>query len=294
MADHEAVPSATSQAPVTSPDDTIQGDTKDAGLDPVEAVRLLRAKDAERDALIERYGRAGVVEQEMAAQLAVLRPLARPELFPIAYRRAMYAIEVLDRNGARHVTMPRLGPLLPLATLVVGLLTKFIVRSQQRRLIGDMGRLFSRREAIAEPMTIEHQHLRRARFHVTMLEPGYRGAQVGLPAFLAGGAILTALTSGIETVALQAFNTQHVGVIVFTALGLLLLGASWCALRAAGIARRRIRMATDEAMAELWTVIGSCGKPPRDQSFMLALVAIGLAVLSSLAVPFLLYVIVGL
>src|SRR5687767_7240518 len=81
-----------------------------------EAVRILRATESERDALIERYGLVGKIEREIAAELAAFRPLADPDGFPEAHRRAMYAIEVLDRNGARPAAIPRVGPLTPVAS----------------------------------------------------------------------------------------------------------------------------------------------------------------------------------
>lgn len=258
-----------------------------------EAVRILRATEAERDALIERYGVVGKVEREIADELAAFRPLADPDGFPEAHRRAMYAIEVLDRNGARPAAIPRVGPLTPIASFVVGLVARWIVRGHQARLIGDMRHLYSRREAISEPMSLEHQLLRRARFHATLVEQGYRGNPVGLPAFVVGGAVLTSVASGLEVAALTAFGSQAGGVIALFSIGAVLLGASWCALRAAGVARRRIRMTSDASMVRLWSVIGACGRPPRDQSFLFAIVAIVLAALSVLVVPFVIYVVFG-
>jgi hypothetical protein len=270
------------------------GDTAGKLIDRNSAMRMLRGSDDERDELIERYGLVGRVELEIADELTAFRPLAAPEQFAELHRRALYSIEVLDRNGARQVATPHLGPLGAPAGLVIGLITRWVVRGHQAKLVRHMRRLCERREAISDPSTADHALLRRARFHTAMVEEGYHGNPVGVPAFLVGGALISGVGSGAQTVISSAFGSRYVGFSLTAVIGALLLALSWCALYAAGVARRRIRMTVDAPMRRLWQAVGSCGRPPKDQSFMFAIIAIALAAAAAAAIPLLLYFGVGL
>ena len=59
------------------------------------------------------------------------------------------------------------------------------------------------------------------------------------------------------------------------------------ALRASrrGVARRRIRLSTDQPMRALWDTIGAAGKPPKDESYNFAVYAIILIVLAWIVIP---------
>ena len=61
------------------------------------------------------------------------------------------------------------------------------------------------------------------------------------------------------------------------------LGGSWVILRGAAMASRRIRRSARPAL--LWTAVGNCGAPPRDQSRKFALIGITLTVGAWLIVP---------
>ena len=63
------------------------------------------------------------------------------------------------------------------------------------------------------------------------------------------------------------------------------LGGSWVILRGAAMASRRIRRSARPALALLWTAVGNCGAPPRDQSRKFALIGITLTVGAWLIVP---------
>lgn len=275
--------------------DDVAADEDVAGklIDANSALRMLRAGEDERDALIERYGLEGRVELEIADELAAFRPLADPDHFAELHRRALYSIEVLDRNGARQVTTPRLGPLTGPAAFIIGLVTRWVVRGHQAKLVRNIRRMCERREAISEPSSADHALLRRARFHTAMVEEGYHGNPVGLPAFLVGGALLSGVASGAQSLISTAFGSRHVGLSVSTVTGVILLALSWCALYSAGVARRRIRMTTDGPMRRLWDAVGSYGRPPKDQSFLFAIVAIVLAAVSTLAIPLVFYFLIG-
>ena len=263
-------------------------------VDPAEAVRLLLAKDTDRGAMIERYSHTGNAERDIAAELEMIVPLAQPELFVEAHRSTLYAIEVLDRNGGRPPTLPRLGPLRPLASIIVGLLTRWIANGHQRRLITAMRRLYERREAMTAPGSPEHSMLMRARLQTSRLEGDYRGASAALPAFIVGGAAFSTMTGVAERI-FFGISSSVVWRIVFGVLLVsIMFGLGWSVLRAAAVARRRIRMTTDAPSELLWAVIGSCGKPPRDQSYAFAAVAMAITMISWLAVPAVIYLIFGL
>jgi hypothetical protein len=274
-------------------DDVVGEAPAEVIIAPTDALRIMRANKGEQHRLIERFGGTGAPERDIELELASNAPLARPELFEAAHRRAMYAIEVLDRNGARGAKMPRLGPLKPVAGALVSIVTRWIVRGHQNSIIGRVSRLYARREVITVPGSPEFMMLRRARMQARLVEEGYSSNNpAGLPAFLVGGALVSTLASsalsGIESV----FNTTH-GGLVLAGIAMVILGSiSWVALFSAGVARRRIRMTTDAPINELWLAIGHCGRPPRDRSLGFAIYAIVMSVVAWIAVPLVFYLVV--
>ncbi len=56
-------------------------------------------------------------------------------------------------------------------------------------------------------------------------------------------------------------------------------------MRGSAVARRRIHLTLDGPIAALWQTIGRCGKPPKDPSKVLALIAIILAALPWVLIP---------
>ena len=83
-----------------------------------------------------------------------------------------------------------------------------------------------------------------------------------MPAFLVGGAALSAVASFLQ-------NVMRSGTGRVLLLGLVLLitvGAFWCILTAAAVTRRRTRLVLDAPLQELWTAVGSAGRRPRDAS----------------------------
>lgn len=263
------------------------GQQDDEFLDRIDALRVLRASTPEeRGRLLEEIGGPGKVEQEIVSQLSKVRPLWQPRRFAEAHRMAMRSLEVLDRNGVRGAPMPKyLGPLKPVVGGVVQLVTRWIVRDYQNSLATNVRKLYERREANSEWGSEDHMLLRRARINAVQVEHGLRSNPIGVPGFLLGGAVLSGLFSvigeGLSTVVESSSGRISLGAIV----GALMLGLSWVALYAASIARRRIRLTTDQPIKVLYDVIGAAGDPPRDQSYLFALVAIVLLVLAALAIP---------
>jgi hypothetical protein len=264
-------------------------DASDDGdlLDRIDALRVLRADTAEeKGRLLEEIGGPGKVEQDIVDQLSKVRPLWQPSRFGQAHRMAMRSLEVLDRNGVRKAEMPRLlGPLRPIVAYFVQLVTRWIVRDYQNSLAGNIRKLYERREANSEWGSPEHVMLRRARINAVQVEQGLRSNPIGVPAFLLGGAALSGLFSVIGKGLSTAIENRTGRIVLGVVLGLVMLGLSWVAIYAASVARRRIRLTTQQPVQALYDAIGAAGDPPRDQSYALAIVAIVLLLLTALAIP---------
>ena len=260
--------------------------TADLLLDQIDALRVLRAdSDEEKGLLLEQIGGRGVVEQEMVSQMSRGSVLAHVDRFEEAHHITMHGIEVLDRNGPRPATMPRIGPLKPVAQWLVQQATRFIIKSYLNRLVGRICGTYERREAACDWGSREHSMLRRARLDARRVQTGMGGKALGLPTFLLGGAFLSAVASGLRTLVDSALNQTWGVITLATVLTLVLIGLSWAALFSAGVARRRIRLSTDQPVRALWETLGAAGRPPRDDSFNFAVYAIVLLVLSWIVVP---------
>ncbi len=256
-------------------------------FDRIDALRVLRASSPEeKGRLLEEIGGPGKVEQEIVNELSKIKPLWQPAKFGEAHRMAIRSLEVLDRNGVRSAPMPRLfGPLRPVVGLLVQLVTRWIVRGYQNNLGSDIRKLYERREANSVWGSEEHVILRRARINAVQVEQGLKSNPVGVPAFLLGGAVLSGLFSAIGRGTTRAVASPEGRTALGVVLAVILLGLSWIAIYGASIARRRIRLTTDQPMMALWNVIGAAGHPRRDHSYQFALIAIILMALAVLAIP---------
>jgi hypothetical protein len=261
-------------------------------LDRIDALKVLRADTPEeKGALLERIAGRGKPEQDIIRELSKVRPLWRPDRFEEAHRLAMRSLEVLDRNGARAPKLPRLGPLTPVAGYVVEQMTRWIVKGHQNTLVTRIRKLYERREANSAWDTMEHHMLRRARIDAQRVEPGYKGNPLGLPTFLLGGAVLSTAVSGLQRLVRWAFGGK-LGILIFAAaFGVVFFGLAWAALYSAGVARRRIRLCTDQPMKALWETVGACGRPPSDSSYDFAVFAIILLALAWVLIPLALYLV---
>ncbi|CAB4718776.1 unannotated protein [freshwater metagenome] len=255
-------------------------------LDQIDALRVLRANnDEEKGLLLEQIGGKGIVEQEMVSQMSAIRPLHHPDRFEEAHRMMMRGIEVLDRNGPRPAKVPNIGPLRPIAQWLVQQVTRWIVKSHLNRLTGRICGLYEKREANSDWGNREHAMLRRARLDARRVQANSSGNALGLPTFLLGGAALTSVASGLQSLARTAMDST-LGISILGFIAVFVLGAlSWVALFSAGVARRRIRLSTDQPMKALWETIGAAGKPPRDESYNFAVYAIILLVLAWIVIP---------
>ncbi len=255
-------------------------------VDQIDALRVLRADtDEEKGRLLEQIGGKGIVEQEMVSQMSAIRPLHHPDRFEEAHRIMMRGIEVLDRNGPRPAKVPNVGPLRPIAQWLVQQVTRWIVKSHLNRLTARICGLYEKREANSDWGTREHAMLRRARLDARRVQANSSGNALGLPTFLLGGAALTSVGSGLQSLARTAMDST-LGISILGFIAVFVLGAlSWVALYSAGVARRRIRLSTDQPMRALWETIGAAGKPPRDESYNFAVYAIVLLVLAWIVIP---------
>lgn len=255
-------------------------------VDQIDALRVLRADtDEEKGRLLEQIGGKGLVEQEMVSQMSAIKPLHHPDRFEEAHRMMMRGIEVLDRNGPRPATVPNVGPLRPIAQWLVQQVTRWIVKSHLNRLTARICGLYEKREANSDWGTRDHAMLRRARLDARRVQANSTGNALGLPTFLLGGAALTSIASGLQSLTRSAMDST-LGVSILGFIAVFVLGAlSWVALYSAGVARRRIRLSTDQPMKALWETIGAAGKPPRDESYNFAVYAIILLVLAWIVIP---------
>jgi len=254
--------------------------------DRLDTLKLIRTDDEQRaDAMLEQFGAKGRVESEMLDQLSARAPLRYPDRFEEAHRTVMRALEVFDRNAARPPSNLHVGPLEPVASYVVQLLIRIIVRDHQKTVVNQIRQLYARRWANSAKGSPEFGMLRLARLEMDRIAPDYQRKSVGLPTFLVGGAALSGLASLFQQVLVAAAHNRVLLLVVAGVFVALALGGFWCILRAAAIARRRVRIALDQPLRALWETIGAAGHPPRDQSRQFAIIAVVLLVLAWVVVP---------
>jgi hypothetical protein len=290
----DATPAAAGVPKPLHGDHPVEQRLDDLLLDRIDALRVLRADTPEeKGAILEQIAGRGKPEQDIVKELAKVRSLWRPDRFEEAHRMAMRSLEVLDRNGVRPPQLPRLGILKPVASYVVQQMTRWIVKGYQNRLVTRLRRLYERREANSEWGSREHVMLRRARINAVQVEQGFKGDQLGLPTFLLGGAILSSIVSALRAIVELAIS-GIVGVVVFAiVLAVVFASLAWAALYAAGVARRRIRLSTEQPMKALFETIGACGNPPKDDSYNFAAYAIVLLVLAWILIPAALWIVIS-
>ena len=161
------------------------------------------------------------------------------------------ALESLARHGYRGTTAGRrLGPLQPVARWGVQLIARYLVVSHIRDVSTTMRNLYALREIQALPGSDERRELRRARMDGERLVDALKRNSIGVPTFLVGGAAVSIFASVGRASGLLA--DERWALLVGVAGTLIALAASWMILRAAALASRRIRLATDVRS-------GSCG-----------------------------------
>ena len=252
-----------------------------------ETLERFRAltNSGEADVLLDELGAHGPVDEAIVSELSSVHPLAHPEKFPEAHSLALHSLEVLERNGARVTKMPRVGPLKPIASWAVQLVTRFIVRSYQGEVIDAITRLYARRLAWCPPGYPHRMMLLRARIDSERAVPAFKSKAVGLPTFLVGGAVVSSFASGVRGLASVLLGSQVTGGVGVIVLFAVFAGLAWAIVKGAATARRRIRLTTDKPLKALYETIGACGKPPQDNARNFALIGIILTGLGWLIIP---------
>ena len=214
------------------------------------------------DAALERLVRGDSIEDQIADELAMAKPLAGPSAFPACHRTLARSLEVYDRNRQRAPLRLPAGVLRPVLQPVVGALSSTIAHAYQRRLLSDVRRLYVMREANSVVGSREHRMLTTARRQVDQMSTDLGGRGFAVPAFLAGGAALSAATSWVwELLQNRPGRLAMLALILIVAMA-----AFWCILMAASVTRRRTRLILDRAVTDLWECIGGAGEPPHDPS----------------------------
>ena len=253
-------------------------------------LRILREDDPEaRGRMLEEIGVRGKAEEDIVSQMADRKPLWRPDRFEEAHRMAMRSLEVLDRNGVRQTSVPRLGPLTPLAKWSTQQVTRFVVKNHQNTVIDRIRKLYERREANCAWESQDRRLLRRARYDASRVEMGYKGKAIGIPAFLLGGAVLSGAFSAVQRALRSALENKLLTIFFGLVVVGIFVGAAWSAIYGAAVARRRIRLALDQPLKALYETIGACGPPPQDQSTNFAIYAIALFLVAWIVTPAVIY-----
>jgi hypothetical protein len=254
---------------------------------PLERLQLLGSDDEAIAAFLDQIDVRGPRDREMLRELARSSPLARPERFDRDHRRVLVALESLRRHGHHGAGAgARLGPLRTPVRYLVELVARYVVVSYSKSVALNLRNLYWLREMQSPSGSDELELLRPARMDAQAIVEITRGREIGIPAFVIGGLLIPAglslwrLASGTVREWWIALVVGAVSVVV----GVLI---SWIVLRGAALASRRIRLSVRQPLAELWTDLGSCGSPPRDQSRRFAIVAISLTLGVWIALPLL-------
>jgi hypothetical protein len=271
------------EAAVGLPD--IDVDPLDEFREKLNAFRVFSSNDQEAaDKLFESLGGQGKVEQEMLLQLGAWKPIDNPDHFEDAHHVMMRALEVLYRNGHRQAPL-RLSFLTPVAQYFVQLVTRYIVRDYIQNVVKSIENLYLRRWTSTPKNTPEAFMLRRAWFQVEKVSPNYEGKSLGLPTAVAGGAFASSLTGLFSKVGGHSAQNRWIFLALAVIVYALLFALGYGVIKGAAIARRRIKMALDQPLHNLWTVVGAAGNPPKDQSATLAMWALIVMGITAVVVP---------
>jgi hypothetical protein len=168
----------------------------------------------------------------------------------------------------------RLGPLRHLLRWLVQLVARYIVVSYLRQVSTDMRNLYWLRELQLPLDAPEREMLGRARLQAEGLREIFRRRTVGGPSFVLGGLLVPVVVSLARLADGFAFSSWWIAAIVGLVGALVAVGISWIVLRGTAMASRRIRHTLREPLRTLWTTIGGCRAPARDQSRSFAVAAI--------------------
>jgi hypothetical protein len=254
--------------------------------DPIERLRLIGDDENAVASYLDTLEVRGPRERELLRELARARPLAEPELFPVAHRRAVAALESLARHGYHSTGAGRrLGPLRPVVSFLVELVARYLVVSHLRQVSTDLRNLYWAREMQSQPFTEVRRELRRARMDAEGLLVILERRTIGLPSFVFGGVLISGVATAWRGAAGFAFGSWLAALVSGLVTALVVVGAAWLILRGAALASRRIRVSTQGPLERIWETIGHCGRPPKDQSAKFATIAIALTIAAWIVLP---------
>lgn len=253
---------------------------------PLERLALLGEDDEAIATFLDELDVRSPRDRELLRELARSAPLARPERFESDHRRAVASIESLRRHGFQGSRAARaLGPLKAVPRWGIELVARYIVLSHVRSLVVNMRNLYLFREMESEGGSAELKSLRGARLDAEALVEIMQTRALGVPAFVIGGLLLPVGATLYRLTTGYALH-QWQNAVIFGLIGTLVgVAISWVVLRGTAMASRRIRLATRDPMRALWTTVGNCGNPPRDQSRSFAVIAISLTVATWIILP---------
>jgi hypothetical protein len=251
----------------------------------LDRIQLVDEDDDQVASFLDTLDLRGPQEREMLTELARKAPLARPDAFPAAHRRAVASLETLGRHGYRSAALPRWLKPRFFGRFVVELVARYVVVSHLRRVSIDMRNVYWLRTMQAAAGTDERSLLYRARSEAEGLVVVFKRREIGLPSFVIGGILVPIVLALVRLIQGLDLGSWWVATITLVAGGLVVWLISAIILRGAAMASRRIRLATTAPLAALWEVLGSAGQPPRDQSRKFAVIAIMLTTLAWVVVP---------
>jgi len=257
-------------------------DDVDAWLDRVQ---IVDESDDEVARFLDTLDLHGPQEREMLEELTRKQPLAKPDDFPAAHRRAVASLETLGRHGYHSAVIPRWLKPAFFGRFVVELVARYVVVSYLRRVSTDMRNLYWLR-AIQTPVGAQERTvLRRARIEADGLMIVFKRRELGLPSFVVGGILIPIVLALVRLIQGLSLSEWWASVLVAVVGALVVLLVSTVVLRGAAMASRRIRLATRAPLYALWDAVGGAGQPPHDQSRKFAIVAIVVTTLTWFVVP---------
>ena len=258
---------------------------------PLERLELLAGDDAAISDFLDELEVRGPREREMLTELARTTTLADPDSFFAAHTRVIGALESLSRHGyAGTSAADHLGPLRHPVRYLIQLIARYIVVSYLRRTATSMRNLYWLRELESPGNSRELKLLRPARMDAQALETVFAGRAIGVPAFVIGGVLIPVTVSMWNISSRVALSNWWVAAIGGVVSALMVLGISWILLRGAAMANRRIRLAAEAPLEAVWTAVGNCGRPPKNQSRKFVFVGILLSVAAWIVVPVLILI----
>ena len=258
---------------------------------PLERLELLAGDDAAISDFLDELEVRGPREREMLTELARTTTLADPDSFPAAHTRVISALESLSRHGyAGTSAADHLGPLRYVVRYLIQLVARYIVISYLRRTATSMRNLYWLRELESHEGSREETLLTRAREDAQTLETVFAGRAIGVPAFVIGGVLIPVTVSMWNVSSRVAVTNWWVAAIGGVVSAVMVLGISWILLRGAAMANRRTRLAVEAPLEAVWTAVGNCGRPPKNQSRKFVFVGILLSVAAWIVVPVLILI----